>query len=82
MEYSGDLKSPNLRRLKNIVHKHKIVIVGICEPKLSRDEVDSIRIRLNFDSVLCNSSGELWVFFNFPFISHVVGDSDQHLSIR
>ncbi|XP_027151796.1 uncharacterized protein LOC113751848 [Coffea eugenioides] len=61
---------------------HKLSVVGICEPKLSKDEVDSIRLRLNFDFVVCNSSGDLWVFFRTPFASQVVGESDQHLSIR
>ena len=72
----GISKFLNLRRLKNLVHMHRLAAVGICEPKLSRQDADSIRIRLNFDYVVCNLSGELWVFFSSPFVSQVVGDSD------
>ena len=60
---------------------HKLSIIGVCEPKLSMCDTDSIWMRLNFDHVVCNPSGDLWVFFSFPFISQVIGNLDQHLSI-
>ena len=72
---------PNVRRLKTLVRMHRLAVVGVCEPKLSRHDADSIRLLLNFDSIICNSTGELLVFFNSSFVGQVVGDSDQHLSI-
>nr|XP_027090500.1 uncharacterized protein LOC113711541 [Coffea arabica] len=48
-----------LRRLKKLVYMHKLAVVGICEPKFPVTEVESIRIRLKLDSVVCNSSREL-----------------------
>ena len=60
---------------------HELSMVGICEPKLSTHDVESIRVRLNFDHVVSNPSRDVWVFFSLPFSSVVVGDSDQHLSI-
>ena len=60
---------------------HKLSVVGICEPKLSTHDIDSIRIRLNFDHVVSNPSGDMWIFFSLPFSSVAVGDLDQHLSI-
>ena len=77
----GISKPPNLRRFKKLVCMHKLAVVGICESKLSFVEVESIRIRLYFDSVVCNSSGEVWIFFRAPFARRVIGESDQHMCL-
>ena len=77
----GISRSPNLRKLKKLILLHKLSVIGICEPKLSTRDMESIRVRLNFDHVISNPSGDLWIFFRFPFTSMVVGESDQHLSI-
>ena len=60
---------------------HNLVVVGICEPKLPFAEVESIRIQINFDSAVCNSSGEVWVFFRALFAGRVIGESRQHMSL-
>ena len=72
----GISKSPHLRRLKKLILVHKLSVVGICEPKLLTKDMESIRVRLNFDHVISNPSGDLLVFFRFPFTSMVVGESD------
>ena len=77
----GIAKSPNFRRLKTLVRLHKLAIVGVCEPKLSVGEANNFRVRLNFDSVLCNGSGDIWVFFNAPFSCELLRASTQCLSL-
>ncbi|XP_071902080.1 uncharacterized protein [Coffea arabica] len=57
----------------------RLLLVGVCEPKLSKCEADSIRQKLNFDYVVCNASGELWVFFSSPVGGQCMRDERQRL---
>ncbi|XP_071928129.1 uncharacterized protein [Coffea arabica] len=62
--------------LDQIAVLEQLAVVGVCEPKLCRHDADSIRLLLNFDSVICNSTGELWVFFNSPWMSDSASGMD------
>ena len=77
----GVAKAPNLRRLIKLVKSHQAKFVAICEPKLDVSRIESIRLRLNFDFVLVNCSGDIWVFYNSPFVCSKVGNSCKHLSL-
>ncbi|XP_027166413.1 uncharacterized protein LOC113766418 [Coffea eugenioides] len=44
-------------------------------------QIDSIKIRLPFDSVVVNSSTDIWVFYNTPIVCAVLGNSSQHITI-
>nr|XP_027098901.1 uncharacterized protein LOC113718182 [Coffea arabica] len=53
----------------------------ICEPKTDVSKIDFIRMRLAFDSVIKNLSGDNWVCYCTPFSYSVVGNSSQHISL-
>lgn len=77
----GIAKPPNLRRLKRLIRLHDFKFVAICEPKMDVSQIDSIKIRLPFDSVVVNSSTDIWVFYNTPLVCAVLGNSSQHITI-
>nr|XP_027103097.1 uncharacterized protein LOC113724387 [Coffea arabica] len=78
----GDYASPNFRRLKKILRMHGIKFVAICEPKVGISQIESIRLRLSFDAVEANASGDIWVFHSSPFVCAVIGRSSQHVSLQ
>ena len=74
-------KASNLRRLVKLVKLHHAKFVVLCEPKLYLSKINSIRLRLSFDFVCVNLSGDIWVFYSSSFVCSVVGNSDQHISL-
>ncbi|XP_027151938.1 uncharacterized protein LOC113751992 [Coffea eugenioides] len=75
---------PSDRQLRSATSSHnsfQAKFVAICEPKLDVSRIESIRLRLHFDFVLVNCSGDIWVFYNSPFVCSMVGNSSQHLSL-
>lgn len=54
------------------VSLYDVKFVVICEPKLYVSKIDSIHLRLSFDLVVINISGDLWVFYSSPFIYSIV----------
>ncbi|XP_027098892.2 uncharacterized protein [Coffea arabica] len=75
---------PSDRQLRSATSSHnsfQAKFVAICEPKLDVSRIESIRLRLHFDFVLVNCSGDIWVFYNSLFVCSMVGNSSQHLSL-
>ena len=55
----GVTKAPNLRRLIKLVKVHRAKFVVICEPKLDMSKIEFIQLRLQFDFVIVNHSGDI-----------------------
>ena len=77
----GVARAPNLRRFRKLVRLHDVKFLAISKPKQPICNVDHIRMRLLFDSVLVNPSKNLWVFFSSPFICSIVSSSAQHITL-
>ncbi|XP_071939206.1 uncharacterized protein [Coffea arabica] len=60
---------------------HDVKFAAICEPKADVAQIESIRLRISFDAVEVNTSGDIWVFYSLPFTCSVVGRSSQHISL-
>ncbi|XP_027150236.1 uncharacterized protein LOC113771239 [Coffea eugenioides] len=60
---------------------HDVKFAAICEPKADVSQIEYIRLRLSFDAIEINMSGDLWVFYSLPFTCSVLGRSSQHISL-
>ena len=77
----GVSKTPNLRRLIRLIHMHNVQFLSICEPKLDVSKLETICLRLLFDSVMVNMSTDICVFYKSPFVCLLVGSSDQYIAL-
>ena len=78
----GISRGPNLKRLRKLIKLYSIQLVAICEPKVDLDRINEFRMKLGMDCCVANQWGSLWVFYNSVCTCHILGESEQHLTLN
>ena len=78
----GLSKPSHFRRLRKIILQYHIQFLIVCKTRVNISLAENFRQKLHFDSVVCNSSGSLWLFYNGPVSLVRVGEGEQHFSFR
>ena len=75
-------KAPTVRRLKKLIHMHRLSLICVLVPFLHLDKLESTRNRLGIESAISSSSRKIWVFWLVSFTLEVIQDARQVLHCR
>ena len=68
--------------IEKLMQIHNLQFLAVCEPRLEADSAERYWSKLKFSTLLHNTIGSIWLFFQDPFSGYVIGESPQHVSIR